>query len=361
MSNFRWCWLLLLALFATSVESAAGNKILLHPKSRPLPADLPGPFVKLENGSLLAHDPDEVRFSKDDGRTWTARPLFKQPGKFRCRVGCALLRTRDGVIILAFLNEKEQVLRWDQAKGGPQADCRLPVYVARSLDEGQTWTEPRLLQDGWCGAIRQMIQLRSGRVVLVSQVAVPDPGRHVSFTYVSDDNGQTWQKSNVIDLGKYGGYGDHGGGIEGTVAELKDGRLWMLLRTSRDVFTEVFSDDGGLNWKDNRPSKIAASGSPGTLARLASGRLVLLWNRYLDPIKKTGRREQLSMAFSEDDGRTWSEPLVLGYDPMRPGDKEPQHRLSYPCVFERAPGELWVTTLQGQLRVAVQESDFVRP
>jgi hypothetical protein len=318
-----------------------------------------GPFVTLGDGSVLASDAQQVHVSADEGRTWQARPLFQEPDKFLGRGEGALLRTREGVVVHVFLNGKEQALRWDQAKGGPQEDCRLPVYVTRSLDEGRTWETPQLLQEGWCGAIRQMIQLRSGRIVLVSQKAVRDPGRHVSLTYVSDDQGKTWKPSNTIDLGAYGGYGDHGGGIEGTVVERRDGKLWMLLRTPQGCFSEATSDDGGLTWKDVRPSKIEASGSPGTMVRLADGRLALFWNRYIDKVKKTGRREQLSMAFSDDDGATWSEPVVIGYDPMKPGDRESDHRLSYPYVYERAPGLLWVTTMQGKLRVRLRESDFL--
>ena len=86
------------------------------------------------------------------------------------------------------------------------------------------------------------------------------------------------------------------------MVELRDGRLWMLIRTYRGCFTEAWSDDEGRTWKDVAPGKIGASGSPGQLRRLHSGRLVLFWNRFIDPAKRTGRREQLSMAFSEDDG-----------------------------------------------------------
>jgi len=336
-----------------------GKPILLDPRCERLPTDLLGPFVKLGDGSILAVCDAQVKMSKDGGTTWTARPLFREPGKFQCRDERALLRTRDGTLILAFLNVKEMAFRWDQAKGEPLDNCRLPVYITRSLDDGRTWEAPQRLQDGYCGAVCNMIQLRSGRVVLASQVAVAHPGRNVSMTYVSDDEGKTWSKSNIIDLGKGGGYGDHGGGIEATIVERKDGRLWMLLRTYRGCFTEAFSEDQGLTWKDIRPSAIEASGSPGLLWRLHDGRLALFWNRSIDKENGTGRREQLSMAFSEDDGRTWTEPVVLACDPMQPGDKEPQHRLSYPYLYEHIPGELWITTMQGPLRIKLCEDDFL--
>src|SRR3990172_4230482 len=269
-------------------EAQFGDKaILLHPKCQPLSTSLMGPFVKLGDGSLLAVDADRVMVSTDAAQTWSARPLFAQPEKYQCRDERALLRTRDGTLILAFLNEKERVFRWDQSRGGPLPGCRLPVYVTRSTDEGNSWHEPEVLQEGYCGAIRSMIQLRSGRVVLGCQEAVSDPGRHICFTYASEDEGQTWKRSNVIDLGGHrrapcaawsvgrGGYGDHGGGIEPTLAQLQDGRVWMLIRTYRGCFSQAFSADEGLTWEDVRPSEIEASGSPGELRRLQSGRLVL--------------------------------------------------------------------------------------
>ena len=33
--------------------------------------------------------------------------------------------------------------------------------------------------------------------------------------------------------------------------------------------------------------------------------------------------------------------------------------LSYPRVLEYSPGELWITTMQGGLRLVIQESDFI--
>lgn len=341
-------------------EVSFGEKsLLLDSRCEPLNACPLGPFVKLKDGDVLAVDDTQTLTSKDDGKTWTPQRLFQQPDKFQCRTERALLRTNNGVLILAFLNAKEMVFKWDQSQGGPLPKCRLPAYIARSHDDGKTWEEPQKLQDGFCGAVRSMIQLRSGRVVLACQIAATNPGRHVSLAYVSDDEGKTWTKSNTIDLGEYGGFGDHGGGIEATLVELKDGRLWMLLRTPRGCFSEAFSEDQGLTWKDIRPSTIEASGSPGLLARLQDGRLMLLWNRYINKKKLTGRREQLSISFSDDDGQEWSAPVVLAYDPMKPGDSEPQHRLSYPYLYEHVPGQLWVTTMQGPLRIRFLEQQFL--
>lgn len=358
-------YLILLALvYSTAMADwnkveCGGKTLLLHPKALPLPTTLLGPFAKRADGGIVAADDSRVFVNKDGGKSWEPRTLFSDTKRFECRGERTLLRTREGVLVLAFLNMKEMVLRWDQKKGGPQPACRIPVYVTRSTDDGESWEEPRKVQDGWCGALRTMLQLRSGRLVMGCQVAVANPGRHVCFSYASDDEGKTWKKSNVIDLGKYGGYGDHGGGIEPTLAQLKDGRLWMLIRTYQGCFTEAFSTDEGLTWCDIKPGPIKASGSPGQLLRLQSGRLVLFWNRYIDAAKKTGRREQLSMALSEDDGRSWTEPVVVAYDPLQPGHKEQEHRLSYPYVFERAPGELWVTTMQGLLRIKLHEDDFL--
>jgi len=357
-------YFVLLALLCVAASPAwkevpVGKKtLLIHPKCESLPFEHLGPFMKRSDGAVLAVDDSHMLLSKDNGKTWEPRALFADTKKYQCRGERTLMKTRDGVLVLAFLNLKEMVLRWDQKKGGPQPGCRCPVYVVRSTDDGETWEEPQKLQDGWCGALRTMIQLRSGRLVLGCQVGVTDPGRHVCFTYASDDEGKTWKKSNVIDLGAYGGYGDHGGGIEPTLAELKDGRLWMIIRTSRGRFTEAFSADGGLTWADIKPSKIEASGSPGQLFRLHSGRLALFWNRYIDKAKKTGRREQVSMAFTEDDGKTWTEPVVVAYDPMQHGNREQDHRLSYPYIYEHVPGELWITTMQGPLRIKLHEDDF---
>jgi hypothetical protein len=65
-------------------------------------------------------------------------------------------------------------------------------------------------------------------------------------------------------------------------------------------------------------------------------------------------REELSLAFSENDGKRWSEPVVI----LRIKGGGP----SYPYIFEQKPGELWITTrFHDQLIMSVRESDIVGP
>jgi sialidase-1 len=342
------------------------GEIWIHPKAERLPTDQLGPFVRLDDGSVIAVSSNELVISRDDGQTWEHRPLIQDTDRFQDTGGPGsgvLFRTREGAIVHAFVNMKEKVFKWDydeQSKVGPLPECQLPVYVTRSLDDGQTWEDPTKLQDGWCGYIHNMIQTRSGRLVLVSQVAVPNPGRHVSMTYVSDDEGATWQRSDLIDTLYGGGPGDHSGAVEPTVIELEDGRLWMLIRTYSGRFWQAYSADEGLTWTDLGPSEIEASGSPGILLRLESGRIMLVWNRFAENRPRNiGRREELSIAFSEDEGQTWSEPVVVARNRTPDGEDPVPYRVSYPHVYEHDAGEIWITTGQGMLRMKLHEGDFL--
>ena len=164
----------------------------------------------------------------------------------------------------------------------PKDDCRLEIWAIRSLDGGKTWIDRQRILEGYNPNFFGFIQTRSGRLVATVPHLVPDPGRYVACSLTSDDDGKTWKRSNLIDLG---GHGDHSGAMEPTVAELSDGRLLMLIRTHWGRFWEALSDDGGLSWRTIRPSQIESTSAPGFLLKLHSGRLALVSNG------KAGRAE----------------------------------------------------------------------
>ncbi|NCO40148.1 MAG: hypothetical protein AUJ96_06385 [Armatimonadetes bacterium CG2_30_66_41] len=322
------------------------DNVVLDPRVTPLPGLPHGPFVRLGDGGILGVDEMNAVVTRDDGKTWEQHPLFKPGEAFKVRPERALLRTRSGATILIFANDAVLKYSWDKDANLPKPDMHLPSYSIRSLDDGKTWQDLNLLQDGWCGCIQDILQTSNGNVVVPGQELLYKEGRHATMPYVSADDGKTWQRTRYLDIG---GQGDHAGAIEGTLVELRDGRLWLLLRSYDGFFYESFSGDQGMTWTDPKPSKIKSTGSPGKLKRLASGRLVFLWNAI--PNEGYVRREQLSISFSEDDGQTWTPPQVIATN--KGG------RVSYPDLFAHSAGEWWITTMQGSMRASLKESDFM--
>lgn len=288
----------------------------------------------------------------DEGRTWTTSPLFADPAKFAVSNERALLRTREGIIISAWMNltERKSPQGWHWGESSAKwTDFILPTYTCRSTDDGKTWEAPVKLSDPWCGCIHSLIQMKSGRLVLVGQEIIPQ-WRHATVMWVSDDLGKSWQRGDVLDYGI--GEHDHAGSIEGSVIERADGSLYLLLRTESGFLWEATSKDG-LKWTGLKQTTIKSVTCCPQMARLADGRIVLLWNAPPRHSPSNGSsRAELSLAFSSDETATWSKPVIVA------ANYAPAGRVSYPYLYERQPGELWITTMQGGLRMKVSTADL---
>jgi lysophospholipase L1-like esterase len=347
-------FILVLFLVASRASAAAAAEVppQLHPKGSALPFAHQGPFVTTADGAVLCIDPKNALRSTDEGRTWSSTPLFTEPAKFTVSNERTLLRTKEGVVISAWMNGVErkqpQGWRWGD-KDVSWKEFVLPTYSCRSTDDGKTWEAPIKLSDPWCGCIHSMIQMKSGRIVLVGQEIIPQ-WRHATVMWVSDDLGKSWQRGDVLDYGV--GAHDHAGSIEGSVVERKDGSLYLLLRTESGFLWEATSRDG-LKWDGLKQSKIPSVTCCPQMARLADGRIALLWNAPPRHDPKSGSsRAELSLAFSEDEAATWSKPVIVA------ANYEPRARVSYPYLYERKPGELWITTMQGGLRMKINVADL---
>ena len=345
------------------------DEIWLHEKATEIPGLVMGPFIRLQSGEILTIDGSreingtKCLISSDQGKTWDHYEIFKSTEKYLIRPERAVIQTRDGTIILAFANEREKAnWKWDNdIHDSPGAV--LPTYAVRSTDGGKTWEKPKKLHDEWTGAIRDIIQTRDGTVIFTTMMMRHNPGHHTVLTYASKNEGKSWTRSNVIDLG---GVGHHSGVVEATIEQLNDDRIWMLMRTMWGKFWEAFSYDDGIIWKDFNSTEIKASTAPGLIKRLNSGRLILIWNQLYpegksefplrggdgqwSEVPASNHRQELSIMFSEDEGKTWTSPVVIA---------RTERRVSYPYLFEANPGELWITTMQGGLRARIYEKDFL--
>jgi hypothetical protein len=61
------------------------------------------------------------------------------------------------------------------------------------------------------------------------------------------------------------------------------------------------------------------------------------------------QRGELSIAFSDDEGKSWGTPVVVARS---------EKGLAYPYLFEHEAGDLWVFA-GGALRGLLKERDFV--
>ncbi|KUJ72130.1 sialidase family protein [Thiomicrospira sp. WB1] len=329
-----------------------------HPETSPLSVEGSGHFVRTQDGALLRVSEWSAHRSSDEGRTWQRVSLFSEQGAFKVQPTHSLAVTRSGTVVLAFLNTAQAHFRWLKSKNRPTRNTRLPLCVMRSEDHGRTWSEPQTIQTGYCGASFSLVQTASGRLVLSAQNLDYTAGRHYSLSYVSDDDGHSWQASNWIDLG---GQGHHDGVYEGCLLPLKDGRLWYCLRTNHDWFYNAYSEDEGLTWTHMEPG-MTASSSPAYLLRLQSGRILMLYNPLRPSSGESAARisgqfsqrtaswyrAELVARLSDDDAQSWTDPVTLAYCQGA--------WLAYPRAFEQRPGHIWIDTMQSGLKLTMDEA-----
>jgi hypothetical protein len=152
-------------------------------------------------------------------------------------------------------------------------------------------------------------------------------------SYFSDDNGISWRKSNQVNVPRHEAGGFHKGprwnhgAVEPTIIELKDGRLWMLIRTAQDNHYESFSEDGGESWSEPSPSRFYGTITMPTLHRLEDGKILLLWSNttplpelehysgYWEDVFTN--RDAIHAAVSDDEGKTWNGFREIYLNPLR--------------------------------------------
>ena len=276
-----------------------------------------GDMVLLEDGRLFfaythfegaednARAAIACRYSGDAGRTWTDPQMLITDEAQENVMSVSLLRLQSGGILLFYLRKNST------------KDCK--AWMRRSDDETCTWSEAVCCTaaDRYNVIVNDCaIQLSDGRIVLpyeaCEEVWVADE-HIVAGSVFSDDDGLTWKCSNDI-------YSPNRGAMEPKAVELRDGRVWMLIRTDRGLIDEACSTDRGETWSDPVSSGIEAPQSPFVLTRIPStGDLLLIRNPIAssDQGSHQGYRTPLRAAISKDDGKTWTNEKDIEPDTTR--------------------------------------------
>lgn len=301
-----------------------------------------GAFITLRDGRLLfayshygaeGFDDGAVAdiyaiVSEDDGET------FCEPFPFWTHEQAQA----DNVMSISFLRMNNGDLGMFYLAKRDADQCLL--YLIRSTDEGENWSEPVLCSDEtgfYVGNNDRVIRTESGRLLFPTAlhevnceidekgnkiVKTLEPGKLI--VYGSDDDGFTWRALHAP-ISIPTSRGCTTGVQEPGVIELTDGRLWCWIRTDSGRQYETFSSDGGETWSTPLPSAFSSAVSPLCMKRLSSGHLLAVWNPvpvYNGISQYHGKvwlaaRTPLSYAISRDGGNTFSKPIAIETDPNR--------------------------------------------
>lgn len=193
-----------------------------------------------------------------------------------------------------------------------------------STDGGKTWSDVTHLPAGLLGPIKNKpIVLANGDIVCGT--SVESYRAWSSWVEISSDVGLSWKKYGPITVPV-----ENYGIIQPTLWEMKPGHLKMLVRSTKKIgfICQSTSTNGGHTWSPAQPTTLPNPNSGIDAVKMKDGIIALVYNHT-----KVGR-SPLNIAFSEDNGTTWSEPMVLEDEPGE---------YSYPAIIQTKDGKLHIT------------------
>ena len=231
-------------------------------------------------------------------------------------------------------------------------------FSMRSTDDGVTWTtpvditatfEPFRAKYDWkviATGPGHGLQLKSGRLVVPIWLAYGKIGDHkpsAAATIYSDDHGKTWKAGDIA----FPNAGEFGDPNETMITTLADGRVMLVARNVSKANRKLVSTsaDGATGWSTPKfhdqlwepicmASIVAHPTQPGTqlysaphtLGRDAAGNEI--------PAGR-GKRENLSIKLSRDDGKTWPVNKTLDAGPSAYSDLAVLPDGTVLCLYEK--------------------------
>ena len=242
------------------------------------------------------------------GRTVT---VHRDPWAYISHPSIALLENGDW--LAAFNHSRRRDPRMH-----PPGDPLFRTLISRSSDRGRSWSQPSFAPDfDWYGTECPGIAQISNGTVILSQFRFAwyplalarkrrDRGENIALNlegkgWTEDFEDDAWDQSTYMWARAYHGFYVH------------------LSHDGGRLFDESVKIDPGL-YRDG----YTRTG----VIELSDGRIAYAVQEHHPPTNR-----HCYIVFSDDNGLTWSEPVVIN-------DDEPQNRFSEPDIAEVSPGEL---------------------
>lgn len=287
--------------------------------------------------------------STDEGATWsdpqiiTDGPLDdRDTGVLETSKGTLLVAYFTSVAWMWYLYRHESGGEWlspetaedhramrDRVNRELRVRDHLGDWIIRSTDGGKSWSKaiPSVVSSP-----HGPIELSDGTLMYAGKLTVSSRQWVRGSSHeegpigvaVSRDDGQSWELLATVPCAE--GHRDPGY-HEPHMVECADGTLVLQIRNHHSPGAKELwqseSTDGGKTW--SVPQSTGIVGEPPHFLRLSDDRLLLTYGYRFEPYGNHAR-------ISSDNGRTWSDPLVLSDDGVTTD-------LGYPSTVELRPGE----------------------
>jgi hypothetical protein len=280
--------------------------------------------------------------SCDQGHTWemTGQPLASENEEGSVHVATGMVTLEDGTILLPFADYQSG--RRD-ANDHPRymKNRRRPsvMKVAISRDHGRHWDRIvtiNLPQFGWVYPYGRIFKGLDGLLCLPLTAGPTNclgegwekVGTESGFL-ISRDQGRTWGEwQAIVPFPNPENCG------ETSIARCADGSLLALHRNNNPRWLQSRSVDDGKKWTISEPTELF--GECGCLFSLPDGTLLAAYRR--SEKAPAALPVGLHLVYSEDNGRTWTPPVVI---PDPKGRKhQAWHEVGMPDIVQLTTGQI---------------------
>jgi predicted neuraminidase len=234
-----------------------------------------------------------------------------------------------------------------QAAGMGQANAE--VLDVRSHDGGHTWSQPKVLFAKAGSFTRQPMVVVSDGTWLLPMYYTPSAGitkgaaSNYSVVKISKDEGKRWNECLIP---------DSDGLVQPSVLKLGATSYVAFFRSRYADWIYRSTSSDGCHWVPPQPTELPNNNSSMQAVRLADGHIAMAFNNSSGPERvrkpQTGARVPLSVAISNDDGKTWTSVRDLETSTAGSSGEEhfPKHtgrdEFSYPSIVQLPNGEILV-------------------